>query len=265
MGEGPEVRLTTEFLRKYMIGKWILSWDFLSGKFVEEPPENFDEMLASLPLQVKSVDCKGKSIYMTLTNGDEYFYVFHNIRLTGRWQKTSDYYCTCYIELEDVEPLWFRDTKDYAEFVITSNPEILNEYIDRIGPDILTTEFTLSAWRKIIQDNQRLNITSILSNQNIVGGIGDYIKSEALHYAKIAPSRNASSLQENEIEKLYEGIRFVSRMSYNYRGISIREYADENCRKGEFGSHLKIYAKKHAKKSKTADNRFTYWDSRVQK
>ena len=265
MGEGPEARLTTEFLRKYLVGSRIIGWNFLSGKFVEEIPEGFDEFEAELPVTVKSVDCKGKMIYIVARGDQKTFFIVHHMKVTGRWQKISDYYCTCAVEVEGKDPLWFRDTKDYAEFDFTTEREILEEYIETLGPDILTTDFSLPAWKEIIAENRKKNITAILSDQEIISGVGDYIKSEALYYAKIAPTRKAESLKEHEVEKLYEGIICVSRLAYNYKGISIREYANEYGKKGEFGSQLKIYAKKSARKTKTADGRITYWDSDRQK
>ena len=42
----------------------------------------------------------------------------------------------------------------------------------------------------------------ILTDQEIISGCGNYIKSEALYYVKISPLRKVSTLTQKEIELL---------------------------------------------------------------
>jgi formamidopyrimidine-DNA glycosylase len=101
-------------------------------------------------------------------------------------------------------------------------------------------------------------------SQNIISGIGNYIKAEALYYAKVSPLRKTGSLNDTEAEKLFEGIRIIPRVAYNKNGMSIRDYANSKGEKGTYVGDLKIYAQPHAKKTKTSDGRMTHWDPDVQ-
>jgi formamidopyrimidine-DNA glycosylase len=243
-----------------------MDWNFVRGKYTDESPEGFEEFSNELPMIVEGVYCKGKFIYFVLFNDNGYFYIMHSLRMTGRWQKMSDNHCTCYIESDEKEPLWFRNPRGLATFEFTRDKERLDDYINGLGPDILDpSQFTLPVWKQIVADNKRKNITTLMMNQNIVAGIGNYQKAESLYHAGVSPLRKTESLTEDEIKRLYQGIVLVSRSSYNYGGMSIQDYANENCQKGSYGSQLKIYAKKYARTTKTPDGRTTYWDPSVQK
>ena len=184
--------------------------------------------------------------------------------MTGRWQDYEDKYCRWYIELADGSNLWFRNPRCFATLKFTSYHSELKKAIDNLGPDILTDEFNLDTWKNLVHKHKGKNITSFMMNQNIISGIGNYIKAEALYYAKISPHRKTGSLNETEQAKLFEGIRIIPRIAYNKGGLSIRDYASSDGSKGNYGEDLKIYGKPGADKIKTPDGRITYWDSELQ-
>ena len=253
-------------MNEYLSNTCITDWNFFSGKYNDEAPEGFEEFSHELPMIVEGVYCKGKFIYFVLFNDKGYFYVMHSLRMTGRWQKMSDYHCTCYVEIDEKEPLWFYDVRGFGTFKFTREKEVLDEYLEKLGPDILNPmEFTLPVWKNIIVKHKKKNITALMMNQDIVAGIGNYQKAESLYYARVSPLRKVESLTEEEVERLYQGIILISRNSYNHGGVSLQDYADENGKKGSYGAYLKIYGKNSAKTTKTADGRTTYWDPQIQK
>jgi DNA-formamidopyrimidine glycosylase len=258
------VKLTTEYLKSKLENKVISDWVFLPGQYSEKYPEGFKDFEESLPLIVENVQCKGKFIYFTVFNEEGYFYILHSLRMTGRWQENKDKYCRWYLELGDGEIVWFRNPRCFATLEFTSNRKVLDKYLTKLGPDILTENFNLDIWKSLIEKHKNKNITSFLMNQDIISGIGNYIKAEVLYYAKVSPFRKVGSLTETESGKLFEGIRIVPRVAYNKNGLSIKDYADFEGKEGSYDGELKIYNQSHAKKDKTADGRVTYWDPDVQ-
>ena len=117
----------------------------------------------------------------------------------------------------------------------------------------MRSEFKLPLFRELVKKYSNRNITAFLSEQEIISGCGNYIKSESLYYAKISPLRKTGSLNDKEVELLYEALRIISRISYNNMGLN-------NTAPGEF----KIYCKDHAICAKTADGKTTYWDKKIQ-
>ena len=264
MPESAEVKLTTEYLKSKLENKVITEWVFPSGQYENKPPDGFDEFEANLPLIVENVQCNGKFIYFTLFNEEGYFYIMHSLRMTGRWQDYEDKYCRWYIELGNKDVLWFRNPRCFATLEFTPHHSELQKALDKLGPDILTEEFSLDVWKDLVKKHKNKNITSFLMNQSIISGIGNYIKAEALYYAKISPHRKTGSISDTESERLFEGIRIIPRVAYNKNGLSIKDYASSDGSKGTYGQDLKIYGKSGADKDKTPDGRVTYWDSDVQ-
>lgn len=264
MPESAEVKLTTDYLKSKMENKVITDWVFIGGQYENKSPNGFEEFEDSLPLIVENVQCKGKFIYFTVFNENNYFYIMHSLRMTGRWQEYEDEHCRWYVELGNGETIWFRNPRCFATLDFTSNIQELDKYLDKLGPDILTEDFNLEVWKTLIEKHKNKNITAFLMNQEIISGIGNYIKSEALYYAKVSPFRKTGSLKELESCKLFEGLRIIPRVSYNKNGLSIRDYTDFEGNKGSYEEDLKIYNKSYAQQDKTSDGRVTYWDPDIQ-
>ena len=261
MPESAEVKLTTEYLKYKLYNKFIFDWIFLKdSQYGDKYPKGFEEFKSRLPFIIENVQCKGKFIYFTLFNEHGYFYILHSLRMTGKWQDYRDKYCRWYIESED-EKLWFSNSRCLATLEFTSKLSVLQEELNKLGPDILTDEINLPTWNNLINKHAKKNITTFLMNQSIISGVGNYIKAEALYYSKISPLRKTGSLTKKESEKLFEGIRIIPRIAYNKNGLDLKDYTYKN---DSHGHELKIYSKSHAKRTKTADGRITYWDPNVQ-
>ena len=258
MPEGPECRLTTDYLSKIFLNKTITNWVFCGGKYTDSCPDGYHIFDNKLPLKVDSISCKGKMIYFILQDekGVEY-YILHSPRMTGKWQKNHDNYCKWFVELtcdkNEQKTIWFSDIRGFATVQFTDCKKTFDKKLNSLGPDIMRSEFKLPLFRELIKKYSNRNITAFLSEQEIISGCGNYIKSESLYYAKISPLRKTGSLNDKEVELLYEALRIISRISYNNMGL-------HNTAPVEF----KIYDKDHAICAKTADGKTTYWDKKIQ-
>lgn len=269
MPEGPEVRLTVDFLSKKLQGNIITNWMFCGGRYADNFPEFYQTFDSNLPMYVKSVKCKGKFIYFILQNSSgKEFYILHSLMLTGRWQNVHDDYCKWYVEYKDGDKtytIWFRDVRSFATIEFTDNIDVLKTKLTNLGPDILSRDFTLDVFIKQISNKPLTNICSFLMDQSNISGCGNYIKAEVLYESNISPLRKVESLTEDEIESLYNSLRIISRLSYNNKGVSLKDYTNENGDKGYYHIKLKVYGNKDMKTTKTADGRTTYWDPKTQK
>lgn len=271
MPEGPEVRLTTELLNRKLKGCTITSWVFCGGKYTDEYPKGYLEFDSILPITVESIDCKGKFIYFTLVNNDSKIYVLHSLMMTGRWQNNYDDYCKWYLEYtkdggSEEKTIWFRDPRSFGTLLFSSNKDILDKKLSCLGPDIMRSDdFKLPLFIELCSKYPNKNICAFLMDQSIISGVGNYIKAEVLYDAAISPKRKMNTLSNEEIEYLYQALCVIPRVSYNNKGLSIKDYSDENGRKGMNTRNLKVYGDKTKTRTKTADGRVTYWDPNVQK
>lgn len=258
--ECPEVRLTVDFLKSRLENNIIKEWVFTGGKYTDDYPEGYAEFDIALPLKVIEVNCKGKFIYFKLQdNEDTKYFILHSLMMTGRWQSIHDEYCKWFVELEDKSLLWFRDTRALGVLRFTSDESILENKLTNLGPDIMGIDFKLPNFIKLCEKYSTRNICSFLMDQTIIAGCGNYIKAEVLYYAKISPLRKTGSMSKKEIEKLYQGLYIIPRISYNNKGLNY------NGKKGYYENKLKIYGKDFAEKTKTPDGRNTYWNPKIQK
>ena len=265
MPEGPECRLTVDYLNQALQGKKIQDWVFCGGRYTDEPPEGFEEFNLSGLQLVKEVSCKGKFIYFTLEDAEgKPHFILHSLMMTGSWQKKYDDFSKWFVELEDGTTIWFRDPRNFATLRFTTDPDVLSTKLAGLGPDIMGTTIRLKDFKDLATKYGGRNITSFLMNQGVISGCGNYLKAEVLYHAKVSPLRKTGDLTERELELVYEGLRVISRKSYNQKGLSLRDYTDENGKKGSYGHKLCIYGKKHAKRTRTADGRTTYWDPNKQ-
>jgi formamidopyrimidine-DNA glycosylase len=265
MPESAEVKLTVNYLNKFFQGKEIISWVFCGGKYTEEYPIGYEKFDLNLPLFVDKVSCKGKFIYFILKNDDNNFYILHSLMMTGNWQKKYDEYCKWFVELKDGSTIWFRDTRSFATIKFTNNIHVLNEKLNNLGIDILSNEFTLPNFKLLVIKHKTKNICTFLMEQSIISGCGNYIKAESLYESCISPLRKVGDLTENEVNLLFQALYIIPRIAYNNKGLSLKDYTDENGNDGYHEKNLKIYGKKHSKRTKTADGRTTYWNPKIQK
>ena len=110
--------------------------------------------------------------------------------------------------------------------------------IARLGPDPLAEEFTREALRQILTDAGRSQVKGVLRNQSIIAGIGNAYSDELLHAARMSPFKPASSVDDEELEILYDAIRTVLGDAVERsRGLAASEL------KSEKKSHLAVHGR----------------------
>jgi formamidopyrimidine-DNA glycosylase len=95
--------------------------------------------------------------------------------------------------------------KGLAIYVVRDPQEV--EGIARLGPDPLDDTFTLEVLRSILEAEGRKQIKGVLRMQSIVAGIGNAYSDEILHAARMSPFKPANSLDESELQTLYDAVR----------------------------------------------------------
>jgi formamidopyrimidine-DNA glycosylase len=114
--------------------------------------------------------------------------------------------------------------------------------IARLGPDPLAEEFTRDVLRAILTDAGRAQLKGVLRNQSVIAGIGNAYSDELLHAARMSPFKPASSVDDDELEILYDAIRTVLGDAVERsRGLAAADL------KGEKKSHLAVHGRAGAR------------------
>ena len=126
--------------------------------------------------------------------------------------------------------------KSLAIYVVRDPAQV--EGIARLGPDPLDDAFTIDVLRGILEAEGRKQIKGVLRHQGTIAGIGNAYSDELLHAARMSPFKPASSLDDTELQTLYDAIRGVIGAAVDRsRGLAASEL------KGEKKTHLAVHGR----------------------
>lgn len=189
MPEGPELKYINLLLQN-VVGNNIIDIKTYNKPSVEK-----------ITGKILNVETKGKLTWLELNN----IYIHIHLGLTG-W---------LYIDDEPDNKKYMIKTNKFkiyldnlATLCILNKEEHIKK-INKLGIDILTSEFTLEYFKNTLKKS-KVMIAPYLLKQDKFAGLGNYIKNEALYLAKIHPKTKANEIDDKKIEKLYEFIRYVA-------------------------------------------------------
>lgn len=197
MPEGPEIRYIKEVCRTYLLNHELVNIKSNSKTVIK------------LPSKSKLIDVQSKGKLLILIFKDYYFHI--HFGLTG-WLtfENPDYpkYELTFKKGDKLLNVYVDDSRRFSKLKFLDEDKH-EAALKKLGVDIFDKEFTLDFFEKEINKVDK-KIVAFLLEQNKFCGIGNYIKNESLYIAKIDPHSNTSDLDENDIKKLYDGIRFCA-------------------------------------------------------
>lgn len=194
------------------------------------PVEEFEALALGESFQLFQPD--GKFLIMKLSKHD----LVVNPMLTGRFrvlQKRRTPTKTDMFSIEtDKGALWYYDRKKMGRAYLVSKSDYSNVagFAER-GPSALDPSLTLNKFKERLR-RHRGQIKNVLRNQRFVKGIGNAYADEILLYAGILPFRRRSTLNDEEVVKLYEAMTTV--LSRVLEIISKRELSELGTEKRDF-------------------------------
>ena len=231
MPEINEVRAYANFIKKKLKNKYILDIRILQGRYKKHKPfELYNKLKRALPIKVLDVKTKGKFLYMSLT--DDY-YIFSTLGLTGGWVFYSDkkkeyespfmdkHYDINHLNVEfktDGGKLYFFDTLSFGTLKVINDKASLIKKLDSIGPDVMDsgTDLKLFTERIRLKKNMDLQIGTVLMNQKVISGIGNYLRADILWMSKINPFRKVMDLSDKDIKTIYEKSKIAASDMYEH-------------------------------------------------
>uniref|UniRef100_A0A6C0EBE3 Formamidopyrimidine-DNA glycosylase catalytic domain-containing protein n=1 Tax=viral metagenome TaxID=1070528 RepID=A0A6C0EBE3_9ZZZZ len=194
MPEGAEVRYLAELAKKYMVGH----------KF--EHIVSNTKAVVKLPNPSKVVDVGSKGKIMWIETVD--YILFIHYGLTG-WLLLENSKYPKYVFKFDNFDAFIDDSRRFSKLHVLKDKTKKVRFLSNLGVDILSKDFTYNYMKNILR-KRNANICSVLMEQSLFAGIGNYIKNESLYIAKISPYRRCNELSDKEIIKLYGAIRYVT-------------------------------------------------------
>lgn len=281
MPEAPECKKIADQLRNHLIGFNICRLDGLAGRYAKQEPVGYLDLVVDLnvngPLPIRSVDTKGKFIYWTL---DRDWYVWNTLGMSGTWSKNSTKHESIRIHYSKFENdmlfcgrVSFIDARRFGTIKFVRGKSLLEEKLQTLGWDWLEKGHSVTSMWHYFQGTKRYlskPIGSVMMDQSVFCGVGNYIRAEALYASKVSPWRLVRDVTYDELSLVCKNTREIMLNSYNSGGATIATYRDANGNVGAYSSRFAVYGRKQDPfgneviREKTPDGRTIHWVPVVQ-
>ena len=255
MPELPEVETIRRDLAAALKGAVVVSVR------IEEPDILMDgeapgQFAASLQgRRISSVERRGKNLLLRFAaQGERQAAVLQiQVRMTGRFAVAPDSdsggrqlarrlafsHVAARFELDDGQTVLYDDVRRLGGFrLLTSEAWQLRER--ELGPEPLDTNFKAQDLATAL-GHGRTPVKNALLDQRRIVGIGNIYASEALHRARLDPSRPCGTLDETDVRRLHRGLRAVLSESLRAAGTTLRDYRTVNGGSGKYQNRLRVY------------------------
>lgn len=267
MPEAPECKRIAELLAEKVSSKRLIKVEVLSGRYLKKEPEGFQVFKDVLPINIIGAGVHGKFIYMILEGGAS---IWLTLGLTGYWSEVKTKHTRLTLQLED-NSLYFNDTRGLGTIKFVGDKNELIKKLQSLGPDMATSNITDNELKeRLMFMRSEKTVAQAIMDQNVIAGVGNYIKAEALYRARISPNRLIKELSDSEISSLNTSIKYIIGKSYNLKSkMSMGDFEKRN--DPQFNIEMSVYFQKEdiygheVVKEKTKDGRNTYWVPQVQK
>ncbi len=269
MPESPEVTLVAQQLHALLgdAKTKFVSVSFLNGRYTTKKPfKGYAQHLQPhLPALVARVTSKGKYLAFELASGH---YVGHSFGLTGSWrlyallspeQQRDDVRMLFNFQRTDDNTalnLAYLDSNNYGYFTAFGDVKSYQKKLNTIGEPIQTAtlQHYFAKFTKAQKRKPKMQITTFLMNQAWVSGLGNYLKCDVLHEAKLSPRITLGALDVSDVTRLFLISQSLYMESFEAHGSP--HYTDIYGKAGRYT--FKIYKLDTARIVHTEDNRNTY-------
>lgn len=275
MPELPEVETIKRGLGKLLPGKCIANVTFDNPKSFPNAPGDVAKFLVG----AKIVKVKRRAKVLLIDLDSKYTLVIH-LKMTGqlvyvrtrelslktedrrrktkysvpteRWGgghpsdsltgKLPDKSTRVVFSFADGSKLFFNDQRKFGWVRLLPTDEVPNiDFFKKVGPEPLSSKFTSREFAARLQRRKNTNIKAAILDQSVIAGIGNIYADESLWGAKIHPASLVKNLSIQKLNKLYEEIRYVLRLSIAKGGSTDRNYVDATGKKGSYLSFAKVF------------------------
>jgi formamidopyrimidine-DNA glycosylase len=251
MPELPEVQTVVTQLDETVSGKKIT--DFWSGWSKKIMPSTADFKKGILGTKIRAVHRHGKHIEIVLDNG--YSIVVH-LKMTGHFlyktPKTKNDpiftkdkvngYIHHIFTFSDQSTLEFSDMRKFGWLRLMPTDEVMKlKSIASLGIDAISPTFNNKKFTAILEKRKFKKIGPVLLEQDLIAGIGNIYRSEALFLAGILPTRKVEDISLEEQSKLLRAIKKVLREAVKLQGTTDGDFRNIFGMPGKFKRALYVY------------------------
>ena len=256
MPELPEVETVRRGLSQLIIGKVVRAVDHDTEKGFPNAPADVKAFL--IGASIIGVHRRAKVLMIELST--EYTLLIH-LKMTGQLvyvdtttrfgaghpndslvNTLPDRSTRVSLHFTDDSTLFFNDQRKFGWVRLMPTLEIPTiDFMKRVGPEPLETDFTPQQFKERFARRARTNIKAAILDQSVVAGVGNIYADESLWGAKIHPQRLVSSITEDEFTHLYTELREVMNLAIEKGGSSNHTYVNAVGKKGSYMDFARVF------------------------
>lgn len=262
MPEGPECRRIAEQLAQKVSGKTLVDIRVMSGRYTKKEITGLTELKSRLPIGVAGAGVHGKFIYI-ICEGE--YSIWNTLGMSGSWKTMPSKHARVALEFSDGTIVYFTDMRNFGTIKISTSRHSLIEKLQSLGPDMLAEDVSHTKFIQVLRKKNKQNVCKVLMNQNVIAGVGNYLKADALWATSINPHANISDLSDDDLISLCDNIKKIIRTSYETGGATIQTFSGLEYEKGNYSSRFLVYNRKvdaegnKVVRETTPDGRTTHW------
>ena len=230
MPEGPEIRRAADRNSKVLVGE-----DIIESNFYYERIREKGEIVKNK--NIKEITTRGKAMIIRFKN--DWSMYSHN-QLYGRWTVNLN---TTKIKSKRALRVVFKTKKHAVRLwsatdidLIPTSEENEHPFLKKIGPDVLneSCSFEFIEERLTSKIFHKRKASTLMLDQTLFAGLGNYLRSEILFDAKIHPDDRPFDLDKKRINQWAKSIKGISYLAYKTGGFTVpKSIADKNKANGE--------------------------------
>ncbi|MDD0852098.1 hypothetical protein HBN50_03275 [Halobacteriovorax sp. GB3] len=206
----------------------------------------------------KDFSAKGKELLKVERKGKvlRFFFedelrVISGLGMSGSWRISKEWIDVKHTHVQLVGenadgPLYlgYVDPRRFGNMHFLTEEHEAN-WLERLGPDVSSLEFTLEYLLKLKKERPMKVIKPFLLEQNFFSGVGNYMASEICARAGIRPTRKMKTLTKNDLSNLLQATKMVLDDSIETGGTTFSGgYADAYGEKGRGVTNLVVFYQK---------------------
>jgi formamidopyrimidine-DNA glycosylase len=200
MPEGPEVLEYYNFIKEFFYDNTLCNIEIVSGKYIKKELPNFDIFKQSLPCKINDITIKGKTIFIKFDN--KYGLVITH-GMSGYWSDENEKHSRIKFELKN-DNLYYVDPRNFGSIIVCLNDEEFYFRENKLGPYIFDKNMSYELFYSRLDKKPKTKIAIALLDQNLLSGIGNYLRCDILWYSKINGEKRIEDLSDFEKMVLYK-------------------------------------------------------------
>ena len=213
MLELPELEVSKDRLRLALVGKRVTAVELHKPAALEKTGVGTEKLIGA---HFKSVSRVGRHLCFEF-DSDVSLYVNlgreGHVHLYERAPARPDAVLTIQCERTGLR-VSEQDTRRPVRIALLAGTGEV-EWLDRLGLDPASPEFTLDRLRRVLERRDR-PVRHILTDQRAIAGLGEAYADEVLFEARLSPFRTTSELKPEEVLRLHAAIKKVISLAIVY-------------------------------------------------